>query len=183
MTEELAAPSTPSTRFGSNEKPVPVCKVEGTDEFRFGTGISELDRVLGGGVVPGSLILVGGDPGIGKSTLALQAASKIAETAGTTLYVTGEESVRQLSSRAGRLGASSEKLLVLAETSLEVIRQFIEKINPKFVVVDSIQTMFVENITSAPGSVSQVRECTAVLMQFAKMKGMLSGLPFHCRRS
>jgi len=136
-------------------------------EERFLTGTKELDRVLGGGIVKGSLILIAGDPGIGKSTLTLMVANNIAIT-NDVLYVSGEESANQIKMRAERLNTNSDKLFILAETSFGEIKAYIENTMPSVVVIDSIQTMFDENLTSAPGSVSQVREVTASLMRIAK---------------
>jgi DNA repair protein RadA/Sms len=127
-----------------------------------------LDRVLGGGIVPGSLVLLGGDPGIGKSTLVLQAASALARPEKPVLYVSGEESAQQIKLRADRLGASADSLYVLSETDLDRIIAATEKLSPGLLIVDSIQTVFVDEITSAAGSVSQVRECTSRLIQWAK---------------
>ena len=137
---------------------------------RMSTGIGEFDRVLGGGVMPGSIVLVGGDPGVGKSTLMAQMCAGITET--TILYVTGEESLRQVKLRADRLGAPTPALLVLAETNLELIIDAIAAHTPGVVVIDSIQTVYQSRIESAPGSVSQVRECTAMLMRLAKENGV-----------
>lgn len=168
MTEEPDI-KTGSRAAGLNGlKPISIAEVSDTVEQRVTTGIGELDRVLGGGIVPGSLILIGGDPGIGKSTLALQAASSIARTHGTCLYVTGEESTRQIKMRAARLGAVISDLYVVTETSVEKIKRHIEICQPRLVVIDSIQTVYTEDVPSAPGSVVQVRECTALLMQLAK---------------
>jgi DNA repair protein RadA/Sms len=130
--------------------------------------MTELDRVLGGGIVAGSVILVGGDPGIGKSTLLLQAISGIVKNSGTGLYVSGEESPEQIKIRAERLSIHSEKIILLPETSLEAIIQTASKLVPTVIVIDSIQTVYTEELISAPGSVSQVRECAAKLMLFAK---------------
>ena len=138
------------------------------DEERIKTGIEELDRVLGGGIVPGSLILVGGDPGIGKSTLLLQVCKALSDQRLNVLYVSGEESVRQIKMRADRIGKFGEELSVYAQTNLTDIETVIRKYNPKAVVIDSIQTMYSEDVSSAPGSVSQVRETTNVLLQLAK---------------
>ena len=137
------------------------------EEERTLTGYSELDRVLGGGIVRGSLVLVGGDPGIGKSTLLLQVCRNLAESK-NVLYISGEESLRQIKLRADRIGEFSDKLSLLCETNLDVIDDVIRKTMPDVVIIDSIQTMFCENTASAPGSVSQVRESTSVLMQLAK---------------
>lgn len=141
-------------------------------EERLCTGIVELDRVLGGGIVPGSLVLVGGDPGIGKSTLLLQVCQKLCEQKRQVLYISGEESLKQIKLRADRIGKFDEHLSLLCETNLELIRGVIEKRKPDFVVIDSIQTMYDEDIASAPGSVSQVRESTNVFMQLAKGIGI-----------
>ena len=142
------------------------------EKSRILTGISELDRVLGGGIVPGSLVLVGGDPGIGKSTLLLQVCRNLAEKQISVLYISGEESLRQIKLRANRIGQFTDKMQLLCETNLEVIREVIERRKPDVVVIDSIQTMFHEDVSSAPGSVSQVRESTNILMQIAKGMGV-----------
>ena len=135
---------------------------------RMQTNIAELDRVLGGGIVPGSLILVGGDPGIGKSTLLLQVCQQLAAQGRKVLYISGEESLKQIKLRANRMGEFTEQLLLLCETNLETIRLVIEKQKPEIAIIDSIQTMYSEEVASAPGSVSQVREATNTLMQLAK---------------
>ena len=137
-------------------------------ELRMTTQIQELDRVLGGGIVPGSLILVGGDPGIGKSTLLLQVCRNLSNIKKSVLYISGEESLKQIKMRAERLGDFSETLSLFCETNLETVRAVIEKNRPQIVIIDSIQTMYSEEVTSAPGSVSQVRESTNVFMQLAK---------------
>lgn len=138
------------------------------EEDKVKTGIGELDRVLGGGIVQGSLTLVGGDPGIGKSTLLLQTCRMLAEEGHKVLYISGEESQTQIKMRADRIGTFKQNMLLLCETNLDVIGDVIRKEMPKIVVIDSIQTMFNENISAAPGSVSQVRESTAILLQLAK---------------
>ena len=143
-----------------------------SEDERQTTQIGELDRVLGGGIVPGSLVLVGGDPGIGKSTLLLQVCRNLAEKQVSVLYISGEESLRQIKLRANRIGQFTDKMQLLCETSLEVIREVIERRKPDVVVIDSIQTMFHEDVSSAPGSVSQVRESTNILMQIAKGMGV-----------
>ncbi|MCR4752344.1 MAG: DNA repair protein RadA [Eubacterium sp.] len=140
------------------------------DENRIRTGIGELDRVLGGGIVLGSLILFGGDPGIGKSTLLLQVCRNLGEQNKTVLYVSGEESLAQIKMRAVRIGSFTETVKLLCETDLSLVEQTIERIRPDLVVIDSIQTMYNEEISSAPGSVSQVRESTAVLLRIAKTR-------------
>ncbi|WP_077620190.1 DNA repair protein RadA [Bacillus sinesaloumensis] len=152
-------------------KPSPITSIESINEPRMYTTNKEFNRVLGGGIVKGSLVLIGGDPGIGKSTLLLQVSSQIA-TQNKVLYISGEESVKQTKLRSDRLGVSSDQLYVLAETDLEFISQTITELKPSFVVIDSIQTIYHSEITSAPGSVSQVRECTAELMRIAKTNGI-----------
>lgn len=156
-------------RTGAVEKRLSEISME--KEERMLTGIQELDRVLGGGVVSGSLILVGGDPGIGKSTLLLQVCRNLAETK-RVYYISGEESLQQIKLRADRIGTFSDRFFLLCETNLEWIREKIEEAKPDIVVIDSIQTMAREDITSAPGSVSQVRESTSLLMQIAKGLGI-----------
>jgi len=146
---------------------IPLGEVEAEQVARVSTGLVELDRVLGGGLVKGSAVLIGGDPGIGKSTLLLQATAVLSHHAGT-LYVTGEESVEQIGLRAQRISADCSRIPVLAETSLERITQTIEKHKPEVVVIDSVQTVYTELLNSAPGSVSQVRECAARLVRLAK---------------
>lgn len=141
-------------------------------EERIATGIEELDRVLGGGIVPGSMILVGGDPGIGKSTLLLQVCRNLAENNRDILYVSGEESLQQIKIRAERIGTFRDSLSLLCETNLEIIDEIVRRDRPQIVVIDSIQTMYSENIASAPGSVSQVRESTGSLLQIAKGLGI-----------
>ena len=148
-------------------KPQRLAEIDSCEEDRISSGLSEFDRTLGGGVVPGSLILVGGDPGIGKSTLLLQAVDRLAR-AGKVLYVTAEESTRQVKLRGERLGVTAEQLFLLAETSLEQIKLRIKELKPDFLVIDSIQTIFTNSLESAPGSVSQVRDCAGQLMLQAK---------------
>lgn len=147
---------------------VTLSSVSTDQEDRMQTEIEELDRVLGGGVVPGSLVLVGGDPGIGKSTLLLQVCKRLSDQSRKVLYISGEESLKQIKLRANRMGTFSDHLLLLCETNLETIRQVIEREHPAVAVIDSIQTMYSEEVTAAPGSVSQVREATNTLMQIAK---------------
>lgn len=151
--------------------PVKLSDIQMTKEERITTGFPELDRVLGGGIVPGSLVLVGGDPGIGKSTLLLQVCQRLSDTR-EVLYISGEESLQQIKIRAQRIGAFSEKLTLLCETNLDLIAGVIGREKPQVVIIDSIQTMYNEEISSAPGSVSQVRESTGVLMRIAKEKGV-----------
>lgn len=152
----------------------PVClsSIDTDKEERMSTHMEELNRVLGGGIVPGSLVLVGGDPGIGKSTLLLQVCRKLSADNRNVLYISGEESLKQIKLRAARIGSFSDRLRLLCETNLELIRETIRGEKPEVVIIDSIQTMHNEDISSAPGSVSQVREATAVLMQLAKGLGI-----------
>ena len=154
------------------QEPVILKDISLSEDERQTTQIGELDRVLGGGIVPGSLVLVGGDPGIGKSTLLLQVCRNLAEKQVSVLYISGEESLRQIKLRANRIGQFTDKMQLLCETNLEVIREVIERRKPDVVVIDSIQTMFHEDVSSAPGSVSQVRESTNILMQIAKGMGL-----------
>ena len=166
--ERVTMAKTAAVKDRKELRAVPLSQVQTEAEERVSTHINELDRVLGGGIVPGSLILVGGDPGIGKSTLLLQVCRELARTEKKVLYISGEESLRQIKLRAQRMGEFTEYLLLLCETNLELIRQAIERERPETVVIDSIQTMFSEEVGSAPGSVSQVREATNALMQLAK---------------
>ena len=154
------------------QEPVILKDISLSEDERQTTQIGELDRGLGGGIVPGSLVLVGGDPGIGKSTLLLQVCRNLAEKQVSVLYISGEESLRQIKLRANRIGQFTDKMQLLCETNLEVIREVIERRKPDVVVIDSIQTMFHEDVSSAPGSVSQVRESTNILMQIAKGMGV-----------
>ena len=147
---------------------VTLSSVTTDEDERMTTELVELDRVLGGGIVPGSLVLVGGDPGIGKSTLLLQVCQKLSAMNKKVLYISGEESLKLIKLRANRMGEFSENLYLLCETSLNLIQTAIEREKPDVVVIDSIQTMYNEEIGSAPGSVSQVRESTNVFMQLAK---------------
>lgn len=163
----------------SQQKAVPIISVETQDEPRIKTELNELNRVLGGGVVPGSLVLIGGDPGIGKSTLLLQVSALLSNQGHRVLYISGEESVRQTKLRAERLGVKSNELYIYSETNLEFLHDTIEEVQPKFVIVDSIQTVHHPEVTSAPGSVSQVRECTAELMRIAKTKNIAIFLVGH----
>lgn len=153
-------------------KPHQLSQIQIDEHSRTGTGMAELDRVLGGGIVAGSLVLVGGDPGIGKSTILLQVCQNLSGRQEKVLYVSGEESLQQIKLRANRMGEFTDSLLILCETNLEDIREAIQKLQPSVVVIDSIQTMYNESVTSAPGSVSQVRESTGVLMQIAKGMGV-----------
>ena len=152
----------------SNNEPIAINDIEFNENARVGTGLAELDRVLGGGIVAGSLTLVGGDPGIGKSTLLLQVCQSLSNNGHEVLYISGEESLQQIKLRAMRIGEFSSKLNLLCETNLSTIEEVVRKKKPEIVIIDSIQTMYNENVTSAPGSVSQVRESTNVLLQLAK---------------
>ena len=151
------------------EAPKPLNSFVGQDAQRTSTGYAELDRVLGGGLVKGSLVLVGGEPGIGKSTLILQLCDKV-KGEGKVLYVSGEESAEQIKLRADRLNIKNDDILFLGETDIDVIDQNIEELNPKLVIIDSMQTMYSEDISSAPGSVSQVREITSRIMKICKSR-------------
>jgi len=164
--------ATSSVRVKNENEPKLVSHIQAEEETRFPCGIEELDRVLGGGIVSGSLVLVGGDPGIGKSTLLLQMCREIVNKQKKVLYISGEESLNQIKMRAERLGVFHGELLLLCETNLDFIENTIQKQNPDIVIIDSIQTMFKEEVASAPGSVSQVREATGTLMRIAKGYGV-----------
>lgn len=168
-----------SSLFQTKEKPQPIINIESSPEPRVITENRELNRVLGGGFVPGFLILVGGDPGIGKSTLLLQTSYSLAKSGQKVLYISGEESVKQTRLRADRLNAMSRLLYVLCETNLESIEEAIREVEPDFMVIDSIQTVYHPSVTSAPGTVSQVRECTGHFMRIAKTKGIATVLVGH----
>lgn len=149
-------------------RPVKLKSIEVINEERYKTGLGELDRVLGGGVVKGSLVLVGGDPGIGKSTLMLQLSDSIGKENQTILYISGEESEKQIKLRASRLNVDSDNLYIMSETNMGAIEKYISEIKPQVAVIDSIQTVYRSDLTSAPGSISQVREATGSLMKIAK---------------
>lgn len=180
--EEPVGKKEPSTKRGigsrdaawgqTQAKPLSLADIRLDEQDRMNTGFGELDRVLGGGIVKGSLVLVGGDPGIGKSTLLLQVCRNLAAAGKKVLYISGEESLKQIKLRANRIGEITGQLLFLCETSLEFIESVIVEEGPDVVVIDSIQTMFREEIASAPGSVSQVRESTNILLQIAKGHGI-----------
>ena len=163
----------------TSASPMNISEVTVENEERIPTGIHELDRVLGGGIVKGSLSLVGGDPGIGKSTLLLQVCRNLANSKRKVLYISGEESMHQIKMRAERIGTFEEEMLLYCETDLDAITNAILKTKPEFAVIDSIQTMYSEEITSPAGSVSQVREVTSVLMQLAKVEGIAVFLVGH----
>ncbi len=173
---EAVATTTSNPRFQSwssqTSQVQDLSKVTAEDVPRFGTGMSELDRVLGGGLVDGAVILLGGDPGIGKSTLLLQTVALMAQQNETVLYVSGEESAQQVALRAQRLNLPAEGIQLLPEIRLEAIVQQLQNLRPKIAIIDSIQTLYSEQVTSAPGSVSQVRECAAQLTRVAKQTGV-----------
>ena len=167
--EEKVTPAAAKTvKERRDAQVVTLSSIETDEEDRMKTGIEELDQVLGGGIVKGSLVLVGGDPGIGKSTLLLQVCQRLSGAGRKLLYISGEESLKQIKLRANRMGEFTENLYLLCETSLDIIRGIIEQQKPDMVVIDSIQTMYNEEVGSAPGSVSQVRESTNIFMQLAK---------------
>ena len=170
--EKPAAPGRVKTGpVGSSRHAQKLCDLSTTDESRFSTGMGELDRVLGGGAVAGSLVLVGGAPGIGKSTLLLQICNSLC-AGRTVLYISGEESERQIKMRATRLGVAPESLFILSETRLSDIMEAVDEIKPDILIVDSIQTLYNENNESSPGSVSQVKDCTMTMMQLSKSEGI-----------
>ena len=160
-----------SAPVGMSRKPQTLSEVDTGLELRFSTGMGELDRVLGGGAVGGSLVLVGGAPGIGKSTLLLQICNQLCSER-SVLYVSGEESERQLKLRAERFGVNSSSLYILSETRMSDITEAIEQLKPDILIIDSIQTLYVESNESAPGSISQVKDCTMLLMQLSKLQGI-----------
>ena len=176
--EKQVAANTAKARQKTNAEVIKLNTVEKKETTRIKTGVGELDRVLGGGFVNGSLTLLGGEPGIGKSTLILQICNSV-QIDGKILYVSGEESAEQIKLRADRLGINNDNILFLAETDIDIVQNSLEKYEPKFVIIDSIQTMYSEEITSAPGSVSQVREITARVMQVCKQKGITTIIIGH----
>lgn len=175
MTEEVVSASSkavPAVNRGEAPKPVKISEISLSDEDRIPTGMDELDRVLGGGIVPGSLVLVGGDPGIGKSTLLLQMCRNLAVAGQSVLYISGEESPKQIKMRAERIGRFDDHMELLCETDLGHIGTVLEKKKPAVVIIDSIQTMYSEEASGSPGSISQVRESTAVLLKLSKSLGI-----------
>lgn len=175
LVEETVSAKKGAHKVSRQEMKAKVTKlkdIETADKERMSTHITELDRVLGGGIVPGSMILVGGDPGIGKSTLVLQVCRNLSESGKNILYVSGEESLQQIKIRAERIGEFKDTLSLLCETNLDIIGEIVRRDLPQVVVIDSIQTMYNENVASAPGSVSQVRESTGILLQMAKGLGI-----------
>jgi DNA repair protein RadA/Sms len=184
LVEERLEPARSKRRAGGRgSAPLPITKVVSESQSRFVTGIGEFDRILGGGVVPGSLVLVGGDPGIGKSTLLLQMASKLSSNQGQVLYVSGEESAAQTKQRAERLGALGENLWVFTEVNLEHILDYIHNAAPRLAIVDSIQTVYHPELGAAPGSVSQIRECTDRFLRLAKSRDIAFFLIGHVTKS
>lgn len=181
MVEEVehaeSAKATPSRRTSDlDSKPIKINDVSFQKEPRVKTDLSELNRVLGGGIVPGSLVLIGGDPGIGKSTLLTQVAGQLQKTGGKVLYVSGEESASQIKMRADRLDVHGDELYIYPQTDMSYIRDTINSMNPDYLIIDSIQTMDEPEISSAVGSISQVREVTSELMNIAKQQTSLCSL-------
>jgi DNA repair protein RadA/Sms len=172
LVDKKTAVKTAGRKASHRIRPQTIDAIEVRQEQRMTSGMPELDRVLGGGIVPGSMVLVGGDPGIGKSTLLLQVCQHLSDQQVSVLYISGEESLQQIKLRAQRIGVFKDSLKLLCETSLEEIKSTIDIEKPQVVVIDSIQTMYNEDISSAPGSVSQVRETTAALLQIAKGSGI-----------
>ena len=183
MTEETVAATAEGKglRLGLSDAAPPkrIGEVETEDLPRFSTGSGELDRVLGGGLIPGSMALIVGDPGVGKSSLTLRVSADVARTGRRVLYVTGEESTRQIRMRADRLGAVAEELYVVSETNLDTIALHIERVKPELLIIDSIQTIFRPDMESAPGSVSQVRESSVELLRIAKTEGIAAFVIGH----
>lgn len=178
LAEEKSHPQT-APLLGVGEKPLPITQIESKEHQRVKVGLPELDRVLGGGLVPGSLILLGGDPGIGKSTLLLQTSALLAQQGQKVLYVSGEESAVQVKMRAERLGLTSPDLFLVTETNLENIEAFCQEVDPTCLIIDSIQTIFDPTLASSPGSVGQVRECTSRLLRLAKSENRTIFLVGH----
>lgn len=181
LVEEFIDKSRTETNLGGviTVKPVTINDIEVVDEERYDTSIEEFNRVLGGGVVKGSLVLVGGDPGIGKSTLLLQVSQSIAEGGKKVFYISGEESAKQIKLRAQRLGVTSKNLFVMSETNLSIIEKLVYEFKPDVVVADSIQTIYKPELQSAPGSVSQVREATSTLMRISKTLNVATFIVGH----
>lgn len=167
-----ASPTSRSSRSSRQEEPTLLSQVSSEENLRTSSGIREFDRVLGGGIVAGSMILVGGDPGIGKSTLLLQVCLKLISEGRKVLYISGEESLQQIKLRADRLGRFSGDLMMLCETDLDAVQEVVSRMKPELVIIDSIQTMCKADVSSAPGSVTQVRESTGVFMKIAKTMGI-----------
>ena len=185
FSEEPVTKSVSSSREASGKngrrsiKPVPISEISADVEERIPTGFGEFERVLGGGIVPGSLVLIGGDPGIGKSTLLLQAAANVAASGKHVIYISGEESLRQIKLRADRIGHITDELTFAADTDIDSIIEMLEAEKPDLCVIDSVQTMHTEDAQSVPGSVTQVRECTQRMMICAKTNGIAAFLVGH----
>lgn len=175
--------ATKSIGISTNKKPVPLSEVVIDEEERYKTEIREFDNVLGGGIVKGSLVLVGGDPGIGKSTLLLQVADAVSSSHLKVLYVSGEESLKQTKLRADRLNIKSDKILLVSENNLDFIVKYVEEYKPDVLIVDSIQTVYNPDVSSSPGSVSQVREATATLMRISKVDSVATFIVGHVTKS
>ena len=169
--QKVIAPVTPNSA-GETKQPVKLSEITFNEEKRVHTGLTELDRVLGGGVVPGSLVLIGGDPGIGKSTLLLQVSGQLEQTGGQVLYVTGEESASQIKLRANRLHVQGKELFIYPETDMNAVTQMAQQQKPDYLIIDSVQTMNIPDLSSAIGSVAQVRAVTSQLMTIAKQQGV-----------
>ncbi len=168
---------------GPESAPQPLPEISSSSDVRLDVPMEELSRVLGGGIVPGSVVLVGGDPGIGKSTLLLQLAAMMADSEAPVLYASGEESLQQIKLRAERLGINASTLYILSETSLDQILQHIERLHPRLAVVDSVQSIYTEALSSSPGSVSQVRECASALLRLAKAQNIPTFLVGHVTKT
>lgn len=179
IVKETAKAGGLSLGLSSGQDPVPIADVDVREAPRFSTGSGELDRVLGHGLLPGSLSIIVGDPGVGKSSLTIKVCANIAKSYGKVLYVTGEESVKQVKMRADRLDAIADGLYILSETNLDMIEQQAVKLKPTLLVIDSIQTVFRPDIVSAPGSISQVRECAVQLLRLAKTHSIATMLVGH----
>jgi DNA repair protein RadA/Sms len=176
---EEQSPRQAPSRKGPKLRPVALSDIPYTALYRFSSGMGELDRVLGGGIVPGSLLLLGGDPGIGKSTLLLQVADYVAHKDKRVLYLSGEESAGQIRLRSQRLGVDSGLIFFLSEQNIDLLPGYLSELKPDLVIIDSIQTVYSENLSSIPGSVSQLRECTAKIMQMAKTSDRVFFLVGH----
>ncbi len=174
---------TKSVGISTNQKPVPLSEVVIDNELRYSTNMNELDNVLGGGIVKGSLVLVGGDPGIGKSTLLLQVASSVSSSNLKVLYVSGEESLKQTKLRADRLGIKNDNIYLVSENNLDYIVKYVAEFKPDVLIIDSIQTVYNPNVQSSPGSVSQVREATATLMKISKVDSVATFLVGHVTKN
>lgn len=168
LVEEVVASPGTNHNLPMGNHAVPLDSISDQELYRFSSGIGEFDRVLGGGIVPGSLVLLGGDPGIGKSTLLLQVANFIADQGQKVLYLSGEESLKQIRLRSTRLGINTSRIYLLNEQNIDNLDQYIQEINPVLIIIDSIQTVYSQNVSSIPGSIAQLRECTARIMELAK---------------